>query len=201
MGANASLVALAAIPFRPAGVDEIIDDPDLAADVEFFDRPVLKIMGHRRDAVRFLDGEFDDPAERRVGPDQGDIRAVEGRDRLEPPVIEDLFGQIGAGRVGEGIMGMNDVEMMDLRQFDQFGGQPQLVGGELEQRIGRDFDLVNENVLMERAQTKGGRVADDMDLMAFLSQTDRQFRGDDPAPPVGRIANDADVHPKILSGA
>ena len=140
-------------------------------------------MGHRRDAVRFLDGEFDNPAERRIGPDQGDIRAMEGRDRLEPPGIEDLLGQIGAGRVGNRIMGVDDVEMVDLRQLDQFGGQAQLVGGGLEQGIGRDLDFVDEDILMERPQTERRRVADDMDLVAFLARPMANSEATTPLPP------------------
>ena len=47
---------------------------------------------------------------------------------------------------------------------------------------------------MEGAQAERRGVADDMDLVAFLGQPDRQFRGHDPAPAVGRIADDADLH-------
>ena len=47
---------------------------------------------------------------------------------------------------------------------------------------------------MEGAQAERRGVADDMELVAFLGQPDRQFRGHDPAPAVGRIADDADFH-------
>ena len=179
---------------RPDDLDEIGDDPDLPPDVEFLDGAILEIAGNRRHSVGFLDGELDDPPERRVGADQGDIRAVEGGQGFKPGRVEDLLGQVGAGRMGDRVMGVDEVEALGLRQLHEFRDQTQLIRGVLEQRIGGDFDLMDEDILMKGAQAKGRRVAHDMQLVPFFRKADGQFRGHDAASPVGRIADDADLH-------
>jgi len=74
------------------------------------------------------------------------------------------------------------------------GGQAEGVGRVFEERIRGHLDFMNKNVLMKGSESKGRGVTNDVNLMASLGQAQRQFRGDDPTPAMGGVADNPDFH-------
>ena len=96
-------------------------------------------------------------------------------------------------------MNVQQVEVVILRHLGHARRQRQIVGRVLEQRIARNFDLMEANVGLRRDQTYGLRIGDEMDLMPALRELQPELGGHYATAAIRRITGDADLH-EGLSG-
>ncbi len=95
------------------------------------------------DAVGFLDREFRDREIGAVRAHQRDIRAVQRGDERQPPRGgQHLLGQQRGDGMRDGVMHVQQVEIVVFRHFRHARGQRQAVGRVLKQRIVGDFHFV-----------------------------------------------------------
>ena len=113
-------------------------------------------------------------------------------------VVEDLFGDVRARRVRNGIMRMDQIEFLKLCNLNHFACKRGSVEGKLEQRVGRHLDFVVKNVVHEPVQPHRHRIADEMDLMPAFRKSFAEFGGNDSAAAVCRVARNSDFHWGIL---
>ena len=163
---------------------------------------VLQILGDAGDAVTLLYGVAGDGKVAAVEADEGDVGAVQGGDERQLAARgEHLPGQQCADRVGDGIVHVEQIKLVEISHFRHARGQRQIVGRELEQRVVGDRNLVIEDAAVAPIQPEGLRVGDEVHLMAEGSQLDAEFGGDNTRAAVGGITRDADTHMDILVGA
>jgi hypothetical protein len=177
-------------------VDEVADDLDLAVDGEGLAGAVAEMAGDGGDAVGLGDAEAGDGEIRPVLADEGDVCAVEGGDEGEMAAAggEHLAGEQGADRVRDGVVDVEDVERVKLGDLGHAGGQGEIVGGVLEERVVVDLDLVKVDVGLAAGEAEGLRGGDEVDLMAARGELDAQFGGHDAGAAVGGITGDANLH-------
>src|SRR6516162_9082526 len=96
--------------------------------------------------------------------------------------------------MGNRIMYVQQVEIVDFRHLGHAGGQRQVVRRVLEKRVTRDFHLVIMDVGLWIGEPNRLRVRDEMDLMAAPRQFEAEFGRDHAAATVGWITGNADFH-------
>src|SRR5229473_1441943 len=96
--------------------------------------------------------------------------------------------------MGNCIVHVQQVKIVNLRHFRHARGQRQVVGRILEERILRYLNFMIVNMWVGRAQANGLRVSDEMHIMSALRQFHAQFGGHHSAPTVGGITCDSDLH-------
>ncbi len=165
-------------------IDEIGDDLDGAADVEFGDGAILEVAGDGSDGVTLLDGEAGDGEVAAVAADEGDIGAVEGGDEREAAGrSEHGTSEEGADRMRDGVMDVEEVEASVFGDLGHFGGEGEGVGRMIEERIGSNLDFVEEDASCGEVsgitEANGDGVADEMDFVAASGQLHAELRGDD----------------------
>ena len=101
----------------------------------------LRHRGHR---VALHDAEARGLEVAGVVADQRDVGAVERGDHLERLRRQDLARQDRGDRVGHRVVDVQEVEAVLARHLDHLGGERQLVGRVLEQRVLRHHHLVEE---------------------------------------------------------
>ncbi len=94
----------------------------------------------------------------------------------------------------DGVVHVQQVEIVELRDLRHAGGQRQVVRRIVEQRIARNFHLVIVDVRFLAPQPDGLRVGNEVDFVSALRQFQAQFRGHDAATAVRRITGDSDLH-------
>ena len=106
---------------------------------------------------------------------------MEGGDEGQPAAArgQHLAGQQSADRVGNGVVDMQQVKLMEFSNLGHARGQRQVVGRELEERIAGDGNLVVVDAVVASAEPEGLRVGDEMHFVAEGGQFDAQFRGHD----------------------
>ncbi len=105
-----------------------------------------------------------------------------------------LARQHRADRMRNGVMHVQQVELVDLGDLGHARRQRQVVRRILEQRITRDLDLVIVNVGLRFGQADGLRIGDEVDLVAALRQLQSELGGDHTAAAVSGITGYADSH-------
>src|SRR5208337_128529 len=93
-----------------------------------------------------------------------------------------------------GVVDVEQIEFVELRNLGHTRRQRQIVGRIFEQRIARDFNLVIMNVRLGPGQTNGLRVGDEVNFMTAASKLKPQFSGDNSTAAVGRITRNANLH-------
>src|SRR5579859_3728026 len=181
---------------KPAGVDKIMNDADLFFNVEGAEGFIAQILRDGRDGVALVDGEGDDRGEGLVAAHEGDVRTVQGRDHRDIASLrlDDLLGHIGRGGMGDGVVNMQEVELVVVDDVDHGAGQGRLVGGIVEERVGGDAHLVVKDVRVELVQTHRLLVGDKVNLVAFVGQGFSQFSGEYAAAAESRITDDSYAH-------
>ena len=165
------------------------------AHAEHFHGLLAQILADRGDAVGLLDGEFGDGEIGGVHAHQRDIGAVQRGDEGQPAHGgQHLLRQQGGDGMRDGVVHVQHVEVVALGHLRHARGQRQAVGRVLEQRVGRDLDLVVVDARRVRVQPDGVGVGDEVDLVAAGGQFQAEFGGDDAAAAVSGIAGDSDVH-------
>ena len=93
----------------------------------------------------------------------------------------------------DGVVHVEDVERLLTADLGKLGGESQGIGRVFEEGIGGHLDLVEECVGMGVGDAEGKRVAEEMDMVSPGRELETEFRGDDAASPVGRVADDAEI--------
>ena len=176
-------------------VDEIGDDANLVRYAEHFDGLPPQVLADRADAVRALNGKLGDGKVSGVGAHQRDIGSVQGGDEGQPPPgREHLLSEKRGNGMGNGVMDVQQVEIVGFGDVGHPRGQRQAVGRILEEGVGGDLHFVVMNPRNARIETNGIGVTDEVDLMAACGELQAQFGGDDAAAAIGGVTGDADVH-------
>ncbi len=105
-----------------------------------------------------------------------------------------LPGEQCADGVRDGVVHMQEIEIVVGCHFRHARRKRQGVGRKLKQRIVGYGDFVIENIALPAAQAKGLRVGDEVHLMTARGEFNAKFCGDDATAAVGGIAGDADLH-------
>jgi len=189
-------------PFRLAlivvAVHEVGNDFDVVLDVEDFQRAGAQVLRDGGDAVALLDGKTGDRKIGAVQSDQRDVGAVQRGDKRQIAARrsgrQHLLGEHRAHRMRDGVMDVQQIEFVELRNLGHARGQRQIVRRIFEQRVPRDLDLVIVNIRLGAGQTDGLRIGDEMNLMAAAGQFQSEFGGHDTAAAVSWITGDPDLH-------
>lgn len=149
-------------------VDEIGNDLNGSVDLEMLFRFAAKVFGNGGDAVGMVDGVVHHGREPRVLSHQRNVRAVEcGEYRhAEPLLAQNVPGQHSAGGMGNGVMHVQEVQVLELRHIDHFSRQRQRIGGIFEEGVGIDRHLVKGDVFRNVRQPERHGVGDEMNLMS-----------------------------------
>ncbi len=107
---------------------------------------------------------------------------------------EHLAGEQRADRVRDGVVDVEEIERVELGDFGHAGGEGEVVGWVLEERVVGDGDFVVIDVGFAAGEAEGLGVGDEVDLVAAGGEFDAEFGGDDSAAAVGGITGDADLH-------
>ena len=139
-------------------VDEVADDFDGAGDAEGGFRAVFEVGGDRGDAVRALDAVAGDGEVGAVEADEGDIGAVEGGDegQADAAAGEHVAGEQRGDGVGDGVVDVEEIEGVELGDLGHAGGEGEVVGWVLEERVVGDRDLVVEWMPRSRPERRNG---------------------------------------------
>jgi hypothetical protein len=113
---------------------------------------------------------------------------------------EHLAGEQGADGVRDGVVDVEEVERVELGDLGHAGGEGEVVGRVLEERVVRDRDLVEADVGLAAGEAEGLRVGDEVDLVAARGELDAELGGDDAGAAVGGVAGDADLHSQAAGG-
>ena len=105
-----------------------------------------------------------------------------------------LLRQQRRNRMRDGVMYVQQIEIVALRDLGHARRQRQQVGRVLEQRIAGDLDFVIVDARNAGIEADRIRVGDEMHLVAAIGQLESELGGDDPAAAVGRITCDPDPH-------
>jgi hypothetical protein len=176
------------------GVDEVRDHLDRALRMEDLDRLPLQIVRDRGDAIALVDAESRQRPERLIRADQRDVGAVERRRHPELRRRRDLPREVGADRVRDGVVRVEDVESVLVRDLRHLRRERERVRRILEERVRDDLHLVEEHVLLVALQTERNRVGDEVDLVSAARELDPELGRDHARSAVGGIAADADLH-------
>jgi hypothetical protein len=174
-------------------IDEVVDDLDRPRDAERLLGALLEEAAHRGDAVARLDAELRHPEERRLHPDDGDVRAVQRRDDADRSRQQQLPREVGARRERHRVVHVQQVERIVLDDLDHLGREREIARRLIEHRIRRRRDFVEVDVRLERAQAKRQAVRDEVDLEAAPRELAPELRRDDAAAAEVRVAHDADL--------
>ena len=144
----------------------------------------------------WVDAEAGDGEVGAVVADEGDVGAVQGGDEGQVAAAggEHLAGEQGGDGVRDGVVDVEEVERVELGDLGHAGGEGEIVGGVLEERVVVDLDLVEVDVGLAAGETEGLRGGDEVDLVAARGELDAEFGGDDAGAAVGGITGDADLH-------
>ncbi len=177
-------------------VDEVVDDLDRPGDFEIADGGALEVFGDGGDAVALVDAEAGDGEVAGVLADERDIRPVEGGDEGQANALgfEHLAGEKGRDRVGNGVVHVEKIELVELRDLGHAAGEGEVVRRVLEERVVGDGDFVEEDAVLTAGEAEGLLVGDEVDLVAAGGKLNAELCGDDAGAAVGGVAGDADFH-------
>ena len=93
-----------------------------------------------------------------------------------------------------GVVNVEKIERIELRDLGHARRQGQIVGRMLEERVVRDGDLVKMDIGLAARESERLRVSDEVDVVAARGEFNAEFGSDDSAAAVGGITGDADLH-------
>ena len=181
-----------------AAIQEIRDHFDRALDRHLALGVVAQARGNRRHRIGLIDAKRHRFAIRGIGAENRDVGAVQRRDGARHVRAgrrgEDLPGQVRRGGMRDGVMRVDDVELMRARHLHQPVGEREQVLRFAEQRIARRVDAMKADPRVRLAQPERRLAADDVRLVAASREAARQLGGDHAASAHRGIADDPDVH-------
>ena len=155
---------------------EVGDDVDRPAHLEGPVGLLLQVLGHRGHGVALPDGQADHGQVAGIGTHDGDVGAVQGGDHLQAAAHRHA-GQEGRGGVGDGVVGVHDVQAVVVGHVGHLGGQGDGVGGRLEQGVAAGGHLVEGDPVLEAHQPGRDGGAQEVHFMAPGGQRLAHFGG------------------------
>ena len=182
-------------------VDEVGHDLDRAADREAREGVVLEARRDGRDGVGGVDPELDHRLEGGVLPDERDVGPVQRRDEghAQPARAQDLPREERDGGVGDGVVDVQQVELLALDHLDELRRQRGVVGGVLEQRVVHPRHLVVVHVGRVAREARRLAVADEVHVVTAAREREPELGGDDAGAAVGGVAHDPDAE-RVVGG-
>ena len=107
--------------------------------------------------------------------------------------LQHLAREQGGERVRDGVVNVEQVERVELGDLGHAGGEREVVGRVLEERVVVDVDFVKVDVGLAAVEAEGRGRGDEMDFVAARGEFDAEFRGDYAAAAIGGVAGDADL--------
>ncbi len=166
-------------PAVEIAIHKIGDHFDRMLDVEFIERALFQIMGNGGHAVRLLDGKFCDRQKTSVIADERDIRAVKRGNKRQFVGRRHGAGQQRADRMRNGIVDVQQVQILRFGHLHHFHRERQRVWGVVEKGIAGILHFMEVNSFVGVSQADGRRITDEMDFMAARCQFHSQFGGND----------------------
>ena len=148
---------LATQSFKMLGTDEVGHHLNVFIDAKQLVGVAPQARADRGDRVALVDGKGNDRFEPWILAEQGDVRAVKGRDHGEVPslIVQDPLGHVGAGGVGYGVVHMQQIQVLLPDHLHHFGGEHKLIRGVVEEGVLRNPDLVIEHIGPEAPEPHG----------------------------------------------
>ena len=179
-------------------VHKVVDYLNRVADFKLLNSALLQVVGDGCDSVTHFNGVSSDWKVRAVRAHDGNVGPVQRGDKRKLARLvlgrKHLAGQQRADRMRNGVMHVQDVEVIDLRHLRHARGQRQIVRRIFEQRILRNRNFMKQDVRMIAIQPDGLLVGNKMHLMSPGSKFNAQLRPDHPAASAGRIISNANFH-------
>ena len=123
-------------------VDEVRDHLDRIANRERIEGLLSEPSGDGRHAVARLDGELDRGVKSGLDADQRDVGAVKRGDRTQRSASQHLPGQKRACRVRDGVVRVDQVEMVEFGDLDELRRETERIGRVVEDRVVVREDLM-----------------------------------------------------------
>ena len=175
-------------------IHEVRDKLDRAANIKFLKRHLAQVFGDGRHRVALLDGKPRDGEVGPVLPDQRDVGAVERGDERQLPAVLHGARQVGRHGVREGIVNVQQVQVLSRRHVVHHGRQGQGVGRMIEQRVAHDLHFVEMDALARLGHPHRNGVADEVHIVPPGRQFQAQFGRNHAAAAVSGVTRDADFH-------
>src|SRR6201984_2725034 len=147
-------------------INEVRNDFDGPPDVEFLEGLLQELLRDGGDAVALFDGKLGNRQVGAVATDQRDVRAVKCSNERQAARDGHRARKQGADRVRDGVVDVEQVQRFGFEYLEHFGGESQGVGRVVEERVGSDFDFVEENMRVVQVHADGWGVADEMNVVA-----------------------------------
>ena len=198
LGGDRELVPTAVVML---GIDEVRDHLDVTPHTpERAIRFVAQVVGHRGHAVGFLDGEARDRVERALLADDGDIGAVQRGHHayIGVPFPQHLARYPGTGRMRDGVVTMQDIELMIAHDLVHAHGECEVIRRILEQRIASDIHLVKPDPRQKTRQAKRLLVRDEVYLVTASGERNTEFSRHGARATVRWVAGDTDLHTVLV---
>ena len=93
---------------------------------------------------------------------------------------------------------MQDVEPQALMQVEYRRGDRQIMGRGVEERVGHALGHVQLHPTGGPGQTRRSPVGEEVHLVPALGKRQGQLTGNNPRPPIGRVAKNPNLHPVSL---
>src|SRR5437868_399477 len=155
-------------------------------------------MRNRGDTVRFLESIFRDRQVRSIGAHEGDVSSMQRRyHRQSTMTLDRLAREDRANRMGDGVMHMQQIEILVFSYGRHLRRQRQRVRLMLEQRIRHHLDFMKTHALIQFSQPRRQSRGDEMHGVPALGKFFPQLRAHNAAATIGRIDCDADIHERM----
>ena len=130
-----------------------------------------------------------------MAPNERDVGPVQRGDEPRPAgALEHLAREPGGSRVRDRVVDVHEVESPVARHLVDRYREREGVGGVLEERVVRHLHLVEEHPLAKAGEAEGGRIGEEVDLVAARGEPEPEFGGHRSRPAVRRIARNPDLH-------
>ncbi len=186
---------------EPVDVHEIRNHMDFLLHIVHRVRFHLEKARNRSNVIAPFDRKFYEGEKAWLKSDKRDVGTVKRRNHLDVfGGREYLFSYEGARRVRNCVVNVQYIEIVIFSDVDHLAGQRIGVKREVEQRILRHLDFVEEYVADHVLETHRHRVADKMDLMASLCERLTELGCDYTASAVCWITSNSDFQLIISLG-
>ena len=163
------------------GIGEIVDALHRGRGREERLRLFLEPIRHGRDGVDLAQAEAHHVPVGRILSDQRDVGAVQRGDDGRVAGREHLAGEVGGDGMGNGVVDVEEIELVLAVDLGQTRREGDRVWHRLEHRIVQRTHFVVEDALLgAQAKPMGPGTGDEVDLVAAAREHAAQFAGEHP---------------------
>ena len=181
-------------------IDEVVDDAYFAVDAKVLTGLLGEVRRNRGHTVALQQAKASDLEERLIEAQEVDVGPVQGRHDFRGVISDDLATQIRADGVRNRVVSVKNVDASLATGHGQLRRQRECVGWILEQGIRRDLDLVKVDARRVGRHADRPQVAEQMDDMPALGESEPELCRYHPASPEGRVADDTEAQ-RFLHGS